>query len=262
MTVAAARPRHSLRPFPRAVPAYTPTAAPPITSVHSPSTSPFVVSRPLQLPRVPTRPESSILTLAAAHAALAVPTSVSSATLAAAHSLVRTVGKPLRLDPRIGEPVAPPPAVTAYAIALDANLAAFASFNAAQSALHRGAHLAGAVLPPHVLVPGVGRWTYVYFLASHSTLFARIVAHLRLIYEDLAIPSAPLPHTASALDSFAAAGVACRLRREALRLVDRRTPTSVPLAVRQALALVLQAHARDTTPTRRPALLHVAHLLM
>ena len=211
------------------------------------------MSRPLQLPRVPTRPDSSILTLAAAHAALAAPTSVPSATLAAARSLVRTVGRPLRLDPRTGEPVAPPPAVTAYAIAPDANLAAFASFNAAQFALRRGAHLAGAVLPPHVLVPGVGRWTYVYFLASHTTLFARILANLRLIYEDLAIHSAPLPHTASALDSFAAAGVACRLRREAHRLLDRHTPTSVPLPVRQALALALQAHGSRACHHPHPA---------
>ena len=262
MTIAATRTRG-----PRAVFAYAANVVLPITSVQVPSystspfTSPFVEAGTLQLPRVPDR-SASILTLAAAQAALPAPTSVSSATLAAAHSLVRTVSKPIRLDPRTGELVAHLPTVTACAIASDANLAAFPSFATAQSALRRGAHLGGAVLSPHVIVPVVGQRTYIYFLASHTNLFARLLAHLRLIYEDLDLYKAPLPRTASALEFYAAAGVACRLRREAHRLLDRRTPISVPLPSAKLWPLRFKITLVPSTQIRSAALLHPDPLLL
>ena len=248
VTVAAAQPRSTPRPI--FLHANAARAALPSTLAQLPassSTSPFVPPATLHLPSVHTRPVASVLTLAAARAALAAPTSVPRATLAEARTLVRTVGTPIRLDPRTGEPVAPPPAVTAYAFAPDSESAAFPSFDAAQSALRRGAQLAGLMLPPHVLIPGVARWTYIYFLAAATPVAARIFAHAKLIYEDLAIQTIPIFDTARAIDPSAAAGVACRLTREARRLLNRRTPTAVPMPVRVALALSLQAHAHVIT---------------
>ena len=100
---------------------------------------------------------------------------------------------------------------------------------------------------PHVLIPGVARWTYIYFLAAAIPVAARILAHAKLIYEDLAIQTIPIFHTARTIDPSAAAGVACRLTREARRLLNRRIPTAVPMSVRVSLASSLQSHAHSIT---------------
>ena len=222
-----------------------PTPSTTLADFRSTSTpSPFVAPGPLHLPRVPAG--SPVLTLAGARAALAAPSSVSSATLDEARCLVRTMGHPIRLDPRTGEPVAPPPRVTAHGIAPD-HSAAFPSFEAAQNALRRGAQRAGVMLPPHVIMPGVARWTYVHFLNEATPTIARILAHLKLVYEDLALNHAPIPAEACAFDYFAAAGLACRLTREAQRLVNRRTHSAVPMPIRLAFAMTLRAHAQAVT---------------
>lgn len=43
---------------------------------------------------------------------------------------------------------------------------AFSSRDAVQVALRLGAQPRGLTLPPHVIIPFVGRWCYVYFPAA------------------------------------------------------------------------------------------------
>ena len=87
--------------------------------------------------------------------------------LAAARALLNDIGAPVTLSPTTGKPVQPPPSVIAIGLApsSDPNLA-FTSLSAVQRALLSGAALAHSTLPPHAIIPGVGKWPYVYALES------------------------------------------------------------------------------------------------
>ena len=107
------------------------------------------------------------------------------------------------------------------------------------------------MLPPHVIISGVERSTHIYFLAAATPTFARFLARMNLVCEDLVINNAPIPAAACAIDPSAAAGVTSRLTREAARLRNCLTPTAVPMPVRVALAMTLRALTRAIT--QRPS---------
>lgn len=140
-------------------------------SSHASSASvavPFVAPKSFNVPAPLSPPGSRPLTLAAAEAFLRSPTSATPGALAAARSLLTGIGTPLPLDPRIGTPTPPPLPITALAFAHSTNQA-FNTFEAAQRVLRAGSQRAGVPLRPHVLLPGVGLWTAIYW-RSHALM--------------------------------------------------------------------------------------------
>ena len=185
------------------------------------------------------------LTLAAAQALVSDPGSAPPADVAAARTRLRTVRDPVRLDPTTGAPVAPPPAITALAIAPTSSpAAAFATFKVTQNALRLGARLAQATLPPHVIIPGVGRWTYIYLPAVDNHALTRLLAHTRLVYEDFQVLTDRLVDIAKNLAPSPASDLVRRLSLESHRLMRRSTATSISLRLRTALSEAPKMSAR------------------
>ena len=131
---------------------------------------------------------------------------------------------------------------------------AFSSFAASQDALRFGARLATAPIPPHVIIPRAGKWTYVYLPVADVSALTRVPAHTRLIYEDLQLLSAPLSTLAKSLAPSPTPGVARRLPLESQRLLRRKTPTSVPMVLCTALAEARQDTSRAIYATLSPSL--------
>lgn len=89
-----------------------------------------------------------------------------SAELAASRTIVASfTATPRRLDPRKGEPS--PLATDLLHVGLAPSLQeAFPSFKSAHRLLRDAAATARTLLPPHVLVPQLGKWCYLCFPAA------------------------------------------------------------------------------------------------
>lgn len=198
----------------------------------------------IQLPHVKTSSHHPVLTLAKARSLLSSPESALPAELAAARTLVNTVGPPIRLGPHTGAPERAPPSISSLTIAPDSSpMKAFTSFTAVQNALRQGALRSLCSLPPHVILPGVGRWMYLYFPAAAVSNLSSILPQFKSTYEDMQICTTPLPKAARELDQSAAKGVARRLIREAEFLRRRNTATSLSIPLRIAISDALKTHA-------------------
>ena len=201
---------------------------------------------PLVLPTVPNPSTYPVLTFQAAKALLASPTHQNTASVIAARALLRDIGTPLPLNPTTGNPDPPAPAVSSFAFAPSCDTKeSFNIFQAAQNALCHAFALSTLPLPPHVLIPGVGRWTYVYMPATSLQRVLHILSFVRLTFTELCTQVSPLStESVSNLPASAAGGVARRLTNEAHRLLRRSTSTRVPSSVRNALAGALLDHAQ------------------
>ena len=62
---------------------------------------------------------------------------------------------------------------------------AFNSFAAAQSAPRAGAALANQLVPPHVIIPCVRKWTYLYVIETDLTRLLYTLAHTKCVFADL-----------------------------------------------------------------------------
>ena len=222
-------------PF-RAVIAYLSAAG---SSAHHPDN---VVSAPaISLPSISLN--RRVLTFSAANSIVSNPSNASTAELASARALLKDMGTPVTLSSQTGNIIQPPPSVVAFGIAPTSDpQIAFTSFTAAQKALIAGASLSKQFLPPHVVVPGIGKWTYIYTLESDFSRMLSILAHLRCILKDLYINSTPLLPIVQTLSDSAVAGVVKWLSNEKSKFVRSTTSTTVPLRTRQALASALSCH--------------------
>ena len=192
-----------------------------------------------------------VLTFSAAKNIISNPSNATTTELAAARALLTDIGPPRPLSPQTGLVVQKTPSAIAIGIAPTSDpQVAFTSFKATQKALIAAATLANQPLPPHVVVPGIGKWAYIYCLEADFARLVSILAHLRCIFEDLEINSTPLPTVVQTLRDSAAAGVAKRLANKKTTLVRSSTPTTVPARTRLALSSALSCHINSIKELR------------
>lgn len=164
------------------------------------------------------------------------------------NTLIRTVlngiGPVRTLNPSTGLPDPLPLHISSIAIAPSSTPSdSFSSRDAAQAVLRLGAQPEGLTLPPHVIIPFVGHWSYVYFPAAAREEFLEVLSVVQDLLPDFQVMTTSLPEFASTLPERAAAGVYRRLLRESAALLHSRTRTSVSMRFRKAAAESLTAHA-------------------
>ena len=224
-------------------PSWADIASPPSHSFSAHNRANVVPALTIELPEIILK--RKVLTFSETKSIISNPLAAATSQSAAARALLKDIGTALPLCPQTGNVVPPPPSVVAIGIAptTDPQIA-FTSFSATQHALIADASLAKRSLPPHVVVPGVGKWSYMSYIYTLEAGFSRllsILAHLRFIFQDLSINDTPLPTVVQTLTVSAAAGVAKRLSNEKLTLVRSVKSTTVSLRIRQALAIALSS---------------------
>lgn len=175
----------------------------------------------------------------------------------AIRSILSSIG-PLRpLDPRTGN-LQPP--LELFAIGVSPTSTPTDTFqdpSALHSLLRLSSQSAGKNLPPDVIIPGLGRWTYIYYPTSATDSLLQILAHARLLLPTLSTTETRLIYMAKKLNRSAALGVSLRLRRESHMIANPRTNTQVAWRFRRAAAALLIADTKRIAdhikPTPQPS---------
>eukprot|EP00177_Eucheuma_denticulatum_P003222 GFKZ01005822.1.p1 GENE.GFKZ01005822.1~~GFKZ01005822.1.p1 ORF type:complete len:269 (+),score=14.78 GFKZ01005822.1:89-808(+) len=213
------------------------------------------------LPEPDPEVKASILSYPEAKAILADPESHPESRVAKARVLVGGVGPAIVIPPFAGDLPPRPAEIVAIGISCTSDTqGSFASYEATQGVLLKSAHLAEVPMPPHVLLPKCGIWTYVLISTTKLETLRTILVHLRHLYPDLQV-SLRSPAEASAdIPIEAAAGVAGYALKESRALLSSRTSSSqrtADLPSREGLADGLLAVSKDIWASiksrRRPA---------
>lgn len=102
------------------------------------------------------------LTFREAKSIISIPLVATTSQIAAAQALLKDIGTLLPLSPQTGNVVQPPPAVVGIGIfpIIDQQIA-FSSFSDTKHGLITFVSLTKRPLPPHDVVLGVGKWSYI-----------------------------------------------------------------------------------------------------
>lgn len=86
-------------------------------------------------------------------------------------------------------------------------------YSATLQALFRVASQSANIhLPPHFIIPGLGRWMYIYYPMKETDALLKILSFARLLLPSLSTTSDPIIETVSEMHSSAAIGVSKSLR--------------------------------------------------